>query len=64
MEDFIITPRDSETVQISVRIEKRIRDGLDKLSKDSGRTRNELINLSLDFALKHAKVIIDDKTQS
>lgn len=56
---FIITPRDNESVQISIRIEKRIRDGFDDLAKRSGRTRNELINLALDFAFKNAEIILD-----
>lgn len=56
---FIITPRDAEMVQLSIRIEKRIQDGFDRLAKESGRTRNELINLGLSYALEHAQVIID-----
>ena len=55
---FIITPRDNESVQLSIRIEKRIQDGFDDLAKKSGRTRNELINLALDFALKNAEVML------
>ncbi len=59
MSKFIITPRDNESVQISIRIEKRIQEGFDDLAKQSGRTRNELINLALDFALKNAEVMFD-----
>lgn len=59
MNKFIITPRDNESVQLSIRIEKRIQNGFDNLAKQSGRTRNELINLALDFALKNAEVMLD-----
>ena len=59
MSKFIITPRDNESVQISIRIEKRIQEGFDDLAKQSGRTRNELINLALDFALRNAEVMFD-----
>lgn len=61
MSKFIITPRDSESVQISIRIEKRIQEGFDNLAKQSGRTRNELINHALDFALKNAEIMLDKK---
>lgn len=61
MSKFIITPRDNESVQISIRIEKRIQEGFDNLAKQSGRTRNELINLALDFALKNAEIMLDKK---
>ncbi len=61
MSKFIITPRDNESVQISIRIEKRIQEGFDNLAKQSGRTRNELINHALDFALKNAEIMLDKK---
>lgn len=59
MSKFIITPRDNESVQISIRIEKRIQEGFNDLARQSGRTRNELINLALDFALKNAEIMLD-----
>ncbi len=59
LDKFIITPRDNESVQLSIRIEKRIQDRFDDLAKQSGRTRNELINLALDFALRNAEVMLD-----
>jgi len=55
-DDFVITPKDEESVQLTIRIEKRIRDGLDEIAYKSGRSRNELINLALDYALKNAKL--------
>lgn len=61
MSKFIITPRDNESVQLSIRIEKRIQNGFDDLANQSGRTRNELINLALDFALKNAEIMLDKK---
>ncbi len=56
--EFIITPKDEESVQLSIRIEKKIQDGFDRLAKESGRSRNELINMALAYALENAKVII------
>lgn len=56
MGNFLITSKDEESVQISIRIEKRIRNEFDELAKKSGRSRNQLINDALDFALKNAKL--------
>ncbi len=56
-DDFVITPKDEVSVQISIRIEKRIRDSFDEMAKKSGRSRNQLINLALDYALRNAKLI-------
>ena len=54
--DFVITPKDEVSIQISIRIEKRICKSFDELAKKSGRSRNQLINQALDFALKNAKL--------
>ncbi|MCL2055027.1 MAG: CopG family transcriptional regulator [Oscillospiraceae bacterium] len=55
--NFIVTPRDGESVQLSIRIQKRIRDGFDDLARKTGRTRNELIHMALDYSLKNVKLI-------
>ena len=55
--DFLITPKDEVSVQLSIRIEKRICDGFDELAKKSGRSRNELMHKALDFALKNVKFV-------
>jgi len=55
--DFVITSRDEVTIQISIRIEKRICDRFDELAGKSGHSRNHLINQALDYALKNAKFV-------
>ena len=40
----------------SVRLKVELLDRVDELSKASGRTRNELIGILLDFAIKHSEV--------
>ena len=57
--DFIITPRDEESVNMSIRIERRIQAGFDKLARESGRSRNELINMALSYALENAKIMMN-----
>lgn len=40
----------------SVRLKVELLDRVDELSKATGRTRNELIGILLDFAIKHSEV--------
>ena len=56
---FIIMPKDDENVIMSIRIERRIQAGFDKLARESGRSRNELINMALDYALENAKIMMN-----
>lgn len=56
-DEFIITSKDESTVQITIRVEKRIQDGFDELSRKSGRSRNNLINAALSYALENAKFV-------
>lgn len=48
---FIITPKTERSVTVTVRIEKETHDRLEDLVIKSGRSRNELINKSIKFAL-------------
>ena len=40
----------------SIRIKEETVENLDKLSKETNRSRNELINILLDFAIKNSEV--------
>lgn len=40
----------------SIRIKDETVERLDKLSKETGRSRNELIGILLDFAIDHSEV--------
>lgn len=56
-DDFIITPKEDKSVTITIRIDKALQDKLDDLSQKSNRSRNELINMALEYALKNVKFI-------
>ena len=47
---FVVTPK-KEYVTITVRIKPDLNDKLEYLSRQSNRSRNELINKALEFAL-------------
>ncbi|MBB3112116.1 putative transcriptional regulator [Paenibacillus phyllosphaerae] len=56
-DDFIITPKEDKSVTITIRIDKALQEKFDHLSKLSNRSRNELINLALEYAMNNAKFI-------
>lgn len=48
---FVITPKTERSVTLTVRIETNTFNAIEELSAKSGRSRNELINKALKFAL-------------
>lgn len=46
-----------ESTVISMRITKAMLADIDKIAAETGRTRNELMSLGLEFALKYIKII-------
>lgn len=50
-----------ESTVISMRIPKDMLGDLDKIAGFTGRTRNEILTMSLEFALKHMQIEQDDK---
>ena len=58
---FIVTPRDAKSVTMTIRIYPEINAKLEKLSQQSNRSRNELINRALEFALNNLEFVDDSK---
>ena len=50
-----------ETMIVSMRIPKDMLADIDKAAQVSGRTRNEIMSMSLEFALNHMKITASDK---
>ncbi|MED9969103.1 MAG: hypothetical protein UFA98_03710 [Ruminococcus sp.] len=50
-----------ETMVVSMRIPKDMLTDIDKAAQVSGRTRNEIMSMSLEFALNHMKITASDK---
>jgi len=55
-EKFIVKPRTTRSVTITIRIDSELSDQLDKLALESNRSRNELINMSLRYALENLEI--------
>lgn len=56
---LIITPKDDKYVTMTIRTEKKIQEEFNKLSALTNRSRNELINRALKFALDN--MVVDDE---
>lgn len=54
---FIIKPKKTRSVTITIRIDSELSDKLDELSLKSNRSRNELINMSLRYALENLEFV-------
>ena len=54
---FIIKPKKTRSVTMTIRIDSEISDKLDELSLKSNRSRNELINMSLRYAFENLEFV-------
>jgi len=58
---FVIKPKTSRSVTMTIRIDSELNEKLDELALKSNRSRNELINMSLRYALENLELICEDK---
>ena len=60
-----LTPKKytGESAVISMRIPKDMLSDIDSIAAQTGRTRNEILSLSLDFALSHTQIITDQQEE-
>ena len=58
---FIVTPKDQKSVTMTIRIYPEINAKLEKLSQQSNRSRNELINKALEFAFNNLEFVDNNK---
>lgn len=56
MEKLIITPKEDKSVTMTIRIDRVIQEQYNDLSARTNRSRNELINMALQFALDHMEI--------
>jgi len=61
---FIITPKPQTTneksVTFTIRIDRELQDAYDQLAFSSNRSRNELINMALKYALQNLEFVESD----
>jgi len=56
-DSFVVKPKTTKSVTMTIRIDSEINDKLDELALKSNRSRNELINMSLCYALDNLEFI-------
>lgn len=58
---FIVTPKEDKTVTMTIRIDRTLQEKYNDLSAKTNRSRNELINMALQFALDHMELKREEK---
>ena len=56
MEKFIVTPKEDKTVTMTIRIVRTLQEKYNNLASKTNRSRNELINMALQYALDHREL--------
>jgi len=54
---FVIKPKTTRSITMTIRIDGEINEKLDELSLKSNRSRNELINMSLRYAFENLEFV-------
>lgn len=60
---FVITPKNDRSVTITIRLDKDICTSIEEVCERTGRSRNELINNALRFAMEHVQVLADGENE-
>lgn len=53
-----------DTTVASMRISKELLKDIDKVAEISGRNRNEILTMSLEFALKHLEIVMKEREEA
>ena len=56
-EKFVVTPRKEPSITITLRVQPELNEELEELARQSGRSRNELINMALRFAMDNLEFV-------
>lgn len=60
---FVVTPKNSKSVTMTIRIYPEVNYKLEELAKKSNRSRNELINKALQFAFNNLEFIDNNEIE-
>lgn len=63
---FVIEKKtyNGDSAVISMRLPKDMLADIDKVAEVSGRTRNEVLAMSMEFALNHVEVCLEEKNKN
>lgn len=60
-ENFVIKPKNTRSVTMTIRMDSETSDKLGELAIKSNRSCNELINMSLHYAFENLEFVEEDK---
>ena len=52
-----------ETTIVSMRLAKELLKDIDAVANVTGRNRNEILTMSLEFALKHMEIVMQEREE-
>ena len=55
-EKFVIIPKEDKAVTMTIRIDRTLQEAYNALSVKTNRSRNELIGMTLQYALDHMEI--------
>lgn len=61
MEKFVVTPKEGQAIVVSIRTERELLEKYDELAKKTNRSRNELVNMALQFAIDN--LVLSEKEE-
>ena len=53
-----------ETTIVSMRLSKELLKDIDNIAKVTGRNRNEIMAMSLEFALNHMEIVMKEREEN
>lgn len=53
-----------ETTIVSMRLSKELLKDIDNIAKVTGRNRNEIMAMSLEFALNHMEIVMKEREET
>ena len=56
MDKFIVTPKEDKSITMTIRIDRTLQEAYNDLSAKTNRSRNELINMALQYALDNMEI--------
>lgn len=56
MDKFVVTPKEDKSVTMTIRIDRELQEKYNELSTKTNRSRNELINMALQYALDNMEL--------
>lgn len=56
MDKLIIRPKEDKSVTMTIRIDRKLQERYNKLSREANRSRNELIGMALEYALDNMEI--------